>query len=303
MKMFLTRLGFGARMIVTGRRHPDRLASRTAFGAGSTCATCWAASAISPFVYFDSQDVVRHKLVQDIVSAYKPMESSTFRRADRLRTDRRNGVEAAGGTPRRPTEARHRLWRSYRLLLRERLAGFGDGSRAGAVGALNWYSSPAWWSSHRPHRLRLPSALRDSSSVSPAPRTVVADRAVTVLDVQATEELRAEVAKLVEPVYVADPAALGKATASSPRFLQEAKSLRGQLNGTLTLDQALLELEDLAPETVSAAAREFLLKADSSTFDLVQNQALGALKTVNASRSPTARSKRRDSIFGPSPIR
>ncbi len=117
----------------------------------------------------------------------------------------------------------------------------------------------------------------------PAPRTVVAERAVTVLDVQATEELRSEVAQLVEPVYVADPSALGQATADLTAFLQQVKTLRGELNARLTLEQALVELEDLAPETVSATVLEFLLTCGSVTFDLVQSQALGALRTVNAS--------------------
>ena len=172
----------------------------------------------------------------------------------------------------------------YRLLLRERLAGFRE-----------WIEGRSGW------RLELVliaclvvgltaliasaylPALHGFKVGEPAPRAVVAGQAVTVLDVQATEELRAEVAKLVEPVYVADPEALGKATGELNAFLKQAKALRGRLNGTLTLDQALLELKDFSPGTVSAVVREFLLKADTSTFDLVQDQALGALKTVNAS--------------------
>jgi phosphate starvation-inducible protein PhoH and related proteins len=70
MKMFLTRLGFGARMIVTGDvtqidlprgQHSGLVNVRDVLGSIRDIA----------FVYFDSQDVVRHKLVQDIVSAYK----------------------------------------------------------------------------------------------------------------------------------------------------------------------------------------------------------------------------------------
>jgi phosphate starvation-inducible protein PhoH and related proteins len=70
MKMFLTRLGFGAKMIVTGDitqidlprgQHSGLVNVRSVLGRVPDIA----------FVYFDSKDVVRHKLVQDIVSAYK----------------------------------------------------------------------------------------------------------------------------------------------------------------------------------------------------------------------------------------
>mgnify|MGYP003734167543 CR=1 FL=1 len=70
MKMFLTRLGFGSKMVVTGDitqidlprgRHSGLVVVRHILsqieGIG--------------FVTFDSHDVVRHKLVQDIVTAYK----------------------------------------------------------------------------------------------------------------------------------------------------------------------------------------------------------------------------------------
>lgn len=70
MKMFLTRLGFGAKMIVTGDitqidlprgQHSGLVNVREVLGSIPDIA----------FVHFDNQDVVRHKLVQDIVSAYK----------------------------------------------------------------------------------------------------------------------------------------------------------------------------------------------------------------------------------------
>jgi phosphate starvation-inducible PhoH-like protein len=59
MKMFLTRLGFGAKMIVTGDITQIDV-REVLLGIPDIS-----------FVYFDSQDVVRHRLVQDIVSAYK----------------------------------------------------------------------------------------------------------------------------------------------------------------------------------------------------------------------------------------
>jgi phosphate starvation-inducible PhoH-like protein len=70
MKMFLTRLGFGARMIVTGDVTQIDLPRGQHSGLVSVGAVLSKIPDIA-FVYFDSQDVVRHKLVQDIVSAYK----------------------------------------------------------------------------------------------------------------------------------------------------------------------------------------------------------------------------------------
>ena len=70
MKMFLTRLGFGAKMIVTGDITQIDLPRGQHSGLVNVAAVLSKIPDIS-FVYFDSQDVVRHKLVQDIVSAYK----------------------------------------------------------------------------------------------------------------------------------------------------------------------------------------------------------------------------------------
>jgi phosphate starvation-inducible PhoH-like protein len=70
MKMFLTRLGFGAKMIVTGDITQIDLPRGQRSGLVNVREVLTSIPDIS-FVYFDSQDVVRHKLVQDIVSAYK----------------------------------------------------------------------------------------------------------------------------------------------------------------------------------------------------------------------------------------
>jgi phosphate starvation-inducible protein PhoH and related proteins len=70
MKMFLTRLGFGAKMIVTGDITQIDLPRGQHSGLVNVREVLASIPDIS-FVYFDSQDVVRHKLVQDIVSAYK----------------------------------------------------------------------------------------------------------------------------------------------------------------------------------------------------------------------------------------
>jgi phosphate starvation-inducible PhoH-like protein len=70
MKMFLTRLGFGAKMIVTGDITQIDLPRGQRSGLVNVREVLAGIPDIA-FVYFDSQDVVRHKLVQNIVSAYK----------------------------------------------------------------------------------------------------------------------------------------------------------------------------------------------------------------------------------------
>jgi phosphate starvation-inducible PhoH-like protein len=101
MKMFLTRLGFGAKMIVTGDVTQIDLPRGQHSGLVSVRDVLGSIPDIS-FVYFDSQDVVRHKLVQDIVSAYKlygeqhyPARKQTSRGpAERRRSGRGNAAAA-----------------------------------------------------------------------------------------------------------------------------------------------------------------------------------------------------------------
>jgi putative nucleotidyltransferase with HDIG domain len=118
----------------------------------------------------------------------------------------------------------------------------------------------------------------------PAPRTLVAGKTVTALDTQATENLKAQVAQLVEPVYIPDPQALTKATTDLEGFLQQAGRLREELVQTPGLDKALAELQRVAPVTTSAATLAYLLTTDSGTYDQVQRQALGVLETLYAGR-------------------
>jgi phosphate starvation-inducible PhoH-like protein len=70
MKMFLTRLGFGSKAVVTGDiTQIDLPAARTS-GLIEAMKVVSHIDGIS-FVYFDERDVVRHKLVQQIVKAYE----------------------------------------------------------------------------------------------------------------------------------------------------------------------------------------------------------------------------------------
>jgi len=69
MKMFLTRLGFGSKAVITGDiTQIDLPAGRTS-GLVEAMRVVGAVQGIS-FVNFDERDVVRHKLVQQIVKAY-----------------------------------------------------------------------------------------------------------------------------------------------------------------------------------------------------------------------------------------
>jgi phosphate starvation-inducible PhoH-like protein len=69
MKMFLTRLGFGSKAIVTGDVTQIDLPSGRMSGLVQAMEVVGKVDGIS-FIYFDDKDVVRHKLVQAIVKAY-----------------------------------------------------------------------------------------------------------------------------------------------------------------------------------------------------------------------------------------
>jgi phosphate starvation-inducible PhoH-like protein len=69
MKMFLTRLGFGSKAVVTGDITQIDLPSGRISGMVEALKVVRHVDGIA-FVYFDERDVVRHKLVQHIVKAY-----------------------------------------------------------------------------------------------------------------------------------------------------------------------------------------------------------------------------------------
>jgi phosphate starvation-inducible PhoH-like protein len=69
MKMFLTRLGFGSKAVVTGDITQIDLPSGRISGLIQALEVVRRIEGIG-FVYFDEKDVVRHKLVQQIVKAY-----------------------------------------------------------------------------------------------------------------------------------------------------------------------------------------------------------------------------------------
>ena len=70
MKMFLTRLGFGSKAVVTGDITQIDLPSARTSGLVEAMHVVGSVEGVS-FIYFDERDVVRHKLVQAIVKAYE----------------------------------------------------------------------------------------------------------------------------------------------------------------------------------------------------------------------------------------
>ena len=73
MKMFLTRIGFGSKAVVTGDVTQIDLPNRNASGLRHVMHVLDKVEKIK-FNYFDSKDVVRHPLVQNIVEAYDEYE-------------------------------------------------------------------------------------------------------------------------------------------------------------------------------------------------------------------------------------
>ena len=127
-------------------------------------------------------------------------------------------------------------------------------------------------------------ALHGFSVGKPVPRTITAGQTVTVLDADETTKLKQQVAELVEPVYNPDPEALPNATGQLEAFFSKVDSLRAMVAGSGDTAAAVAELKGVAPDTVSDQSLQYLLTADASTYDLLQRQALGALKTVFAER-------------------
>jgi phosphate starvation-inducible PhoH-like protein len=74
MKMFLTRIGFGSKVVVTGDLTQKDLPSGTASGLDSAMKILSRVEDIR-FCQMTAQDVVRHPLVQKIVNAYDEYES------------------------------------------------------------------------------------------------------------------------------------------------------------------------------------------------------------------------------------
>ena len=78
MKMFLTRLGFGSKAVITGDITQVDLPENKVSGLIEVQGILKGIEGIE-FVYFSDRDVVRHPLVQDIIKAYERMEERRHR--------------------------------------------------------------------------------------------------------------------------------------------------------------------------------------------------------------------------------
>ena len=74
MKMFLTRIGFGSKVIVTGDRTQKDLPRDVVSGLDIALKVLSKVDDIG-FAFLDNNDVVRHPLVQKIVKAYEEYEN------------------------------------------------------------------------------------------------------------------------------------------------------------------------------------------------------------------------------------
>ena len=79
MKMFLTRMGFGSRIVVTGDITQVDLPDGVFSGLVEVQRILANVPGVA-FVYLDEQDVVRHELVQRIIQAYERYDAAQRRK-------------------------------------------------------------------------------------------------------------------------------------------------------------------------------------------------------------------------------
>ena len=89
MKMFLTRIGFGSKVIVTGDQSQKDLPAGAASGLDTAIRVLKKLDDIS-FCYLTSSDVVRHPLVQKSVEAYEDYEKKSAQTQKQIQTKKRN---------------------------------------------------------------------------------------------------------------------------------------------------------------------------------------------------------------------
>ena len=88
MKMFLTRIGFGSKVVVTGDASQKDLAPGTKSGLDVAMRVLQKVDDIA-FCKLTSQDVVRHPLVQKIVKAYDEYENAQLKKERAARSDKK----------------------------------------------------------------------------------------------------------------------------------------------------------------------------------------------------------------------
>src|SRR5215468_3677387 len=101
MKMFLTRIGYNSKAVITGDVTQVDLPQGRTSGLREAREVLAGVDGIK-FFYFDQRDVVRHPLVQKIVTAYDSYEKRKSEREAEARAARQQAAQAAipaGGSP------------------------------------------------------------------------------------------------------------------------------------------------------------------------------------------------------------
>ncbi|MBO4374144.1 MAG: PhoH family protein [Lachnospiraceae bacterium] len=88
MKMFLTRIGFGSKVVITGDKTQKDLAPGSASGLDVAESVLKKIPDIG-FIYLTSKDVVRHPLVQQIVKAYEEYDKDKEKKIKNGRKQRK----------------------------------------------------------------------------------------------------------------------------------------------------------------------------------------------------------------------
>jgi phosphate starvation-inducible PhoH-like protein len=93
MKMFLTRLGYGSKAVITGDITQIDLPTGTRSGLKEAQHILRNIDDIQ-FIFFSEKDVVRHRLVQDIITAYERAQEERERAEEEKRELRRSRAQA-----------------------------------------------------------------------------------------------------------------------------------------------------------------------------------------------------------------
>ena len=93
MKMFLTRLGYGSKAVITGDITQVDLPTGTRSGLKEAQHILRDVEGIN-FSLFTEKDVVRHRLVQDVITAYERAQEAQERRNQESRAQRRSRLQA-----------------------------------------------------------------------------------------------------------------------------------------------------------------------------------------------------------------
>jgi len=92
MKMFLTRIGFGSKVVVTGDASQKDLSAGTRSGLDVAVRVLTKVDEIA-FCNLTSKDVVRHPLEQKIVKAYEEYERKETRKTSEGKTREKGGYQ------------------------------------------------------------------------------------------------------------------------------------------------------------------------------------------------------------------